>query len=138
MQCSRSIALLGQGPGANQPTGVVATTGVHAIAGNAYSDFMHAERLVSDANVSIDFLATITSPAGKEILQTTPVVSGYPVFIWDRLTNPKSSVEVSDSRAYIGCWQMLTIAIWGGLEIQVDPYTYALTGQLRLIGNLWR
>jgi len=98
---------------------------------------MHAERLVGDANVSTDFLAAITSRAGKEYLQITPVVSGYPVFIWDRLTNPKSSPEVTDNRAYIGAWQMLTIAIWGGLEIQVDPFTYALTGQFRLIGNLW-
>ena len=27
--------------------------------------------------------------------------------------------------------------IWGGLEIQIDPYTYALTNQLRLMGGLW-
>jgi hypothetical protein len=45
--------------------------------------------------------------------------------------------EVSDNRAYIGAWQMLTVGLWGSLEIQVDPYTYALTGQLRLIGSLW-
>jgi hypothetical protein len=32
---------------------------------------------------------------------------------------------------------MLTVGLWGSLEIQVDPYTYALTGQLRLIGSLW-
>jgi Phage capsid family len=68
---------------------------------------------------------------------TTPVVAGYPVFIWDRLTNPKSSPEVSDNKAYIGAWQMLTIAIWAGLEIVVDPFSYALNNQLRLIANLW-
>jgi hypothetical protein len=115
------ISLLGAGPAQNQPTGVGATTGVHQIANSTYGGFMHAERLIGDANVPLAFLGTITSPSGKEFLQTTPVVSGYPVFIWDRLTNPRSSAEVVDNKAYVGAWQMLTIAIWGGLEIEIDP-----------------
>lgn len=98
---------------------------------------MHAERLSGDQRVSLNTYSVITSPACKEYLQTTPVVAGYPVMIWDRVINPKSSTEVTDNKAYCGAWQMLTIAIWGGLEIQIDPFAYALNNQLRLIASLW-
>lgn len=125
------VCLLGQGSSANQPTGVAATAGVHSLATNTYADFVHAERLIGDANISLDSYAVITSPAGKEILQTKQVVTGYPVFVWQLLRNPKSSAQVSDNKAYCGAWAMLTIAIWGALEIHIDPFTYADTN------NLW-
>jgi Phage capsid family len=131
------VCLLGAGPAQNQPTGIAGTTGVNQIAGNAYADFVHAERLCGDANVSMDFYSVITNPAGKEILQNAQVLTGYPRFVWETLTNPKATAEVSDGRAYMGCWQMLTIAVWGALEIWVNPYVYAETSQLLLLGNLW-
>ena len=101
--------------------------------GASLSGWMHAERLAGDQRIALDAYAVITSPSGEEYLKTTPVVAGYPVMIADKLTNLKSSTEVSDNKAYCGAWQMLTIAIWGGLEIQIDPYMYALTNQLRLV-----
>jgi Phage capsid family len=131
------IALLGARSTQNQPTGVATAPGVNHVATIAYNDFAHAERLTADQRIALDSYAVITSPSAKEYLQTTPVIAGYPVMIWDKLTNPKSSTEVTDNKAYCGNWSMLTIAIWGGLEIGVDIITYAMNGQVRLIGSLW-
>lgn len=135
------VCLLGTGAASNQPTGLAATAGVHQIpfTGGApsYANFAHAERLCGEANISMDSYAVITSPAGKEVLQTTPLVAGYPVSIWDKLTNPLSSMEAADNRTYMGCYQMLTIAIFGGLEILLDAYSLMSNNQIRLIANLW-
>jgi hypothetical protein len=130
------VCLLGTGSG-GQPLGVGATAGVNAISGQTYDNFVHAERLVADQRVALDTYAVITNPASKETLATTPILAGYPRFIWEGLTNPKASTQVTDGKAYCGAWGMLTIAIWGALEINVDPFVYASTNQIRLFGNLW-
>jgi hypothetical protein len=93
--------------------------------------------LTAAQRVPLGSYAAITNPATKEILQTTPILAGFPRFIWEALTNPKASTEVTDAKVYCGAWQMLTIAIWGALEIHVDPFIYASNNQIRLFGNLW-
>jgi hypothetical protein len=135
------ICLLGSGPTNNQPTGLAATPGVNQIVFTGgtptYADFAHAERLCGESNVSLDSYAVITSPAGKEVLQTTPVIAGFPVFIWDKLKNPASSMEVSDNRVYMGAFHMLTIAVWGGLEIVLNPFSHMGSNQIELVAYLW-
>ena len=58
------IALLGRGPAYNEPTGIAATDGVDQIAftwrSPAYADFVHAERLCAEVNVSTDYYSVIT------------------------------------------------------------------------------
>ena len=130
------VCLLGTGSG-GQPTGIAATAGVNQITGMMYDNFAHAERLVGDQRVALDSYAVITNSATRETLATTPILAGYPVFIWDRLTNPKANMEVTDGKVYCGAWNMLTIALWGALEIHVDPFIYASTNQIRLFANLW-
>jgi len=60
------ICLLGAGPTANQPVGIATAPGVNQIAGTAYTDFVHARRLVGDQRIALDSYAEITSPSGRE------------------------------------------------------------------------
>ena len=77
---------------------VGATSGVNQITTTTYNDFAHAERLAGDERIALDSYAVIASPTGKEYLQITPVIAGYRVMIWDKLTNPKSSTEVETTK----------------------------------------
>jgi hypothetical protein len=55
----------------------------------------------------------------------------------EKLRNPISSPEVTDAKAFAGCWNNMTFAIWGrGVEILVDQYSLALTGQDKLYASL--
>jgi hypothetical protein len=45
--------------------------------------------------------------------------------------------EVTGRRAFCGCWNNLTFAIWGrGVELLVDAVTMALTGQIKIYATL--
>ena len=57
--------------------------------------------------------------------------------VWEKLRNPISSPEVTDAKAFAGCWNNMTFAIWGrGVEILADQYSLALSGQVKLYASL--
>jgi hypothetical protein len=84
--------LLGTGPANNQPTGIAATAGVHQIAFTggtpAYKDFVHADRLCAEANVSMDSYSVITR--GDSLLSRAG------------LRKPISSPDITDDRCFAG------------------------------------
>ena len=133
------------GTGANgQPLGIAihATTGVNtldlAAADPTYAETIEMIKLVMDDNALMGNLSFIIDPngwaAGKTtekatntaqfLIGDTDTLNGYPVRV---------TPQVADEDWFFGDWSSLLIGEWGGLDITVDPYTQALSGNVRFI-----
>jgi hypothetical protein len=56
--------------------------------------------------------------------------------IWQYLTRPLSSNVIDSAEVFAGCFDNLTIIIWG-LEVQANPFTLAQAGQVEITGHLF-
>jgi HK97 family phage major capsid protein len=134
--------LVGSGS-SNQPTGICYTSGVGTRAFATaqtplWSDMVLLETTVAEANGLRGSLAYVASPTLIGLMKGTQRATslnfvvegnecnGYPIL---RSTNAiKSTVK----NVIFGNWQELMVGSWGGLEIVVDPYTYARKGVVGL------
>jgi hypothetical protein len=55
----------------------------------------------------------IVAPATKQLLRSTPSFPGGSITTWSELRNPQSSPEITDAKAFAGCWNNLTFCLWG-------------------------
>ena len=89
--------------------------------GWTFPSFCAVEKLVEDANVGMDNYAVLTSTDAKRMLNSTPAFTSGWDSIWEKLTNPISSPQVTGARAFAGCWNNMTFCIWNrGIEILID------------------
>lgn len=141
-----------------QPRGVLNQSGIGSVAGGTdgaaptYDHLIDLETAVSAANAAIGNLAYLTNHKVQGKLKKTKVDSGSGMFVWDRLaTNaplnghkavvsnqvPSNLVKGSSgtvcSAILFGNWSDLLLALWGALEIRVDPYTMSTTGGVRIV-----
>jgi HK97 family phage major capsid protein len=144
------------GTGANnQPTGIAATSGIGAVAGGTNgaapddADIIDLETEVSVDNADLGALAYMTNAKVRGKLKKTDIGTDTGQRVWDRrtpeaplngypcyVTNQVSSALTKGtssgvcSAIFFGNWQELIIAMWGALDILVDPYTYSKSGGL--------
>lgn len=89
------------------------------------------------ANVSLDSYGVIVSPQVRKILRSTPSFTGGSLTTWSEIRGGQSSPQVTDARAFAGCWSNMTFAIWGrGVELLIDAVTLALNNQVRIFSSL--
>ena len=141
-------ALHGKGTD-KQPVGIYSTADVlsHAVGGVPdLEDITTMPALVADKNADLGSLSWMTTPLMAGVLKRTPLVSGYPVFLWvgtyregelggypARATNQISKTlgAGSEHGLVFGNWQDLLVGMWGNdLEIVVDVVTKAARGQV--------
>jgi len=116
-------------PGVNQ--------GVVIDPGNLHPGFCAVVELVESSNISMDSYGVIVSPGSQQILRSTPSFPGRSITTWAELRNPQSSPEITDGRAFTVCWNNITSCLWGrGVELLIDQYTMALTGQVKIYASL--
>lgn len=141
------------GGGTNEPTGVLATSGIGAAyAGGAttsganpngaalvYKDFTHLEAAVGNANgdgAEMSFIMNPTvrgaargtetsSGSGRFIMEGPNDVAGYRAFTTTNIPNNLSKGSSSEilSALLFGDFRQLMIAQWGGLDLIVNPYS---------------
>jgi len=44
--------------------------------------------------------------------------------------------NLSSGEIFFGDFSNALVGQWGGIELMVDPYTYALSGKIRVIANV--
>ena len=81
------------------------------------------------------------SPAARAALKGIAKAGTFPVFLCeDNMVNGyKVNVSgcVSNDNIYFGDWSKLLLGIWGqGLEIMVNPYTYAKEGDVEIVASI--
>ncbi|MBD3843540.1 MAG: phage major capsid protein, partial [Campylobacterales bacterium] len=127
------------GTGANgQPTGILNTTGVNAVdcsaaaGGLNWTNVVDFETKVAAGNADVDMMYYIagagvtgklktkekTANSGKMLLENGEV-NGYKF----HRTN-----QVGANTMLFGDFSQIITALWGGLDIMIDPYTKAASG----------
>ena len=132
------------GSGASgQPTGVANQSGINtttfAGADPTFAEVVAMETAVDVDNALVGSLGYITDAAMRGAFKTTEKASGTAQFIWEpgnTVNGYRAGItnQVTDGDVFFGNWADLIIAMWGGLDLTVDPYTNSASGTVRVVG----
>lgn len=129
---------------AGQPTGIANQTGINtfdfAAANPTYAEIVRMIKEVMSDNALMGNLQFIIEANGWEALSTTAKqatgaegnfilgdndrIKGYPYTL---------SNQVTAQDYFFGNFSDMLIGEWGGLELNVDPYTHSLKGKVRFV-----
>lgn len=143
------------GQGANsEPLGILNTPGVGAITfgGSAtYTNVILMETTVRNQNVlgEVGYLST-TAVRGRwkgiaEALTGATTIGGRQNALWQgdwengtvNYSHAVASNQVPNNQVILGEYDQLIHALWGGLDVVVDPYTLAKNGEMVITINTW-
>lgn len=127
-----------------QPRGIALQTGINtldlAAADPTYAEIIGMITKVLEDNALMGSLRWMISPAGWEALMTTPkqgsgVEGNFILGDNGRIAGYDYNVsnQVTAEEYFFGDFSQVLLGEWGGLEINVDPYTHSLKGQIRYI-----
>lgn len=130
---------------AGQPTGIANQAGVGSktfgAAAPTYAELVDMVATVKGGNYPVSSLTWLINAAMWGGLMTTPkqasgnegnfvmdvgtsTMVGHPVIV---------SEQVNDGDVILGDFSQVLLGEWGGLEINVDPYTHSLKGRVRYV-----
>jgi HK97 family phage major capsid protein len=139
--------------GSGEPLGLLNDTDIPTVAIGTdggvptWAKVVELESTVTQANADRGMMGYLTSPTGRGLLKTTPVVATHPEFLWDRNDRVNGYRAASTNNVPVdltkgtgedltalifGDFSTVFIAMWGGLDILVDPYSLSTTGGIRL------
>lgn len=144
-----------------EPYGILNTAGIGSVAGGTnglaptYDHMVDLETAVGNANADVGTLGYLTNSKFRGKLRKTqefsstngkPVwtngrergigdVLGYDAFVTNSVPSNlvKGSSGAVCSAMIFGNWADLVIAMWGGLDLMLDPYALATSGGKRVI-----
>ena len=123
--------------------GTITSAAAYAENASIMSDFVSAESMLAQNEGLAGNLAYVANPIlMKDLKQSAQVaavsagvqgnlVNGYPVFY----SNGTTKIAGTSADFLFGDFSKLYIGMFGGLDITVDPYTKAISGEVRLIVN---
>ena len=147
---NRSIALkidhaayYGSGS-ANQPLGLKNISGINAVnfaADNpTFAELVKMESEIASDNAEADRMAYVINAAMRGHAKTTARFgSGTESTIWEvgnTMNGYRTEVtnQIANGDVFFGNFADLIIALWGGLDITVDPYSSSAKGGVRIVG----
>lgn len=160
-QALESAAIVGGG--SNEPTGIVATSGIGDVAGGTdglaptWAHILELESDVAVANADVGSLNYLTNAKVRGKLKATPrVASTDSRMIWEMGTTPLNGYNCGITNAVpstltkgsgtgvgvcsaiiFGNFSDLILAQFGGLDIVIDPYTQATNALVRVSVNAY-
>ncbi|WP_441253613.1 phage major capsid protein [Bradyrhizobium sp. 613_E4_N2_2] len=138
------VAIYGSGS-ANQPKGMRNITGINAVdfatAGKpTFEELVAMETQIALDDADVDSMSYAFNAAIRGYMKTalkfpTTAASGT---IWEQGNTVNGyatnvSNQVATGEVLFGNWNDLIIAMWGGLELTVDPYALSDSGGLKLV-----
>lgn len=134
------------GSGADgQPRGIINTTGINAgvtFGGPAtWADVVQFETDIYTDNAETENMAFLTTPATQGKWKTIERATNTGLFLLDddRMANGyrfEVTNQVPSNRVIFGNWADLVMADWDGIDVVVDPYTLAKSGQIQITVTL--
>jgi HK97 family phage major capsid protein/HK97 family phage prohead protease len=125
---------------ANQPLGLTGTSGIGTqviSTFGTFAEYIGMETDVATANADAGSLRYIINAAARGALKSTAVIgtearfvyeddeiNGYPVIVSNQLAN---------NDALFGDFSQFVMGMWSGLDLTVDPYAGATSGNVRII-----
>ena len=139
----------------NQPSGIMTLLGATngAVGGTngaapTWQNIIDLETAVAVANADMGSLGYLTNAKVRGKLKSTSKVSGQNGFVWENGDTPVNGYRVGVTNAVpsnltkgsgtnlsailFGNFSDLMIGMWGGLDLQVDPYTGGAAGTVRV------
>ena len=124
--------------------GKVASGATGSVTYSALTAIDWADILAFEASIggyALEEPAYVMSPAARAALKGIAKAGTFPVFLCeDNMVNGyKVNVSgcVSNDNIFFGDWSKLLLGIWGnGLEIMVNPYTYAKEGDVEIVASI--
>lgn len=145
------------GGGANEPTGLLADPDVPTfeVGTNGgpltWAEIAEIEEALGLLNTDAGRLGWITTPQVRRQLRTTEKVAGSGIMVWtddNRIAGypagatrqlPSDGTKGTGtglSSMIAGNWNDLTVGLFTGVEILIDPYTFSTSGTIRVVGTL--
>jgi HK97 family phage major capsid protein/HK97 family phage prohead protease len=142
-----------KGGGTNEPTGILGTAGIGSVVGGTngaaptWANIVALETAVATANADVGALGYLTNAAVRGKLKTTerfatsngaPIwadgntpLNGYQAGVTNAVPgNGTKGTGTALSSIIFGNFADLIFGIWGGLELQVDPYSSGDSGSV--------
>lgn len=124
---------------AGEPLGLLNTTGINTVTFSAaptWAKVVQFETEVATDNADYGTMALLTTPAVRGKFKTTAKVSGQAIFLWEngQVNGYRAEVtnQVPSDKVIFANWSNLLLADWDGMDVVVDPYTLASTGQVKI------
>ena len=128
--------------GTSRPAGILNGVSYTSTGTTSWAKIVALESAVETNNALMGGLGYIATPTLKGTFKTTAkdsgsgifiasegnVVNGYPMF---------STSNMASGKVAFGNWNDLLVGNWGGMDVLVNPYTYAKTGQVELVINTY-
>lgn len=132
------------GTGADgQPKGIKNYTGINAadFAGvnPTFAELVNMESLIAADNADVDRMAYVMNAMMRGHCKTTPKFgAGTEATIWEQggtVNGYRSEItnQIVTGDVFFGNFADLVVALWGGLDLTVDPYSLSKSGGLRLV-----
>lgn len=121
-----------------QPAGLFYGVSNTSTGATTFAKLVAMESAVATANALTGKLGYITTPALKGTFKTTARGTGDGLVMDNGTANGYqvySSSNVASGRAVFGNFNDFIVTQWGGIDLLVDPYTQAATGQVRIVVN---
>jgi HK97 family phage major capsid protein/HK97 family phage prohead protease len=138
----------------NQPRGIVSNAGINAVdfggtggadaggPGNSlptFAEIVRMETEIASDNADVSSMAYVMNAAMRGHLKTTPRFgSGTESTIWEpgnTVNGYRTEVtnQILAGDVIFGNFSDLLVGMWGGIEINVDPYTHSTKGRIRIV-----
>lgn len=138
------LAVLYGSGSSGQPTGIANTTGINTVdlaaADPTYQEIVQIIKEVMADNALMGSPRWILEANGWEALSTTPkqgsgVEGNFILGENDKIKGYDYTLsnQVTDEEYFFGDFSQVVCGEWGGLEINVDPYTHSLRGRVRYV-----
>ena len=130
--------------GDNQPLGLKNISGMNAVSFAAvnptFAEMVAMESEIASDNADVDRMSYVINAAMRGHFKTAPRMgAGTESTIWEPgntvngyRTEVTNQIEAGD--VFFGNFADLIIAMWGGLDLTIDPYSLSAKGGLRIVG----
>ncbi len=124
----------------NQPTGLTQTTGIGTQTITTYgtfAEYIGMETDVASANADAGALKYIVNAAARGALKSTEKASNTAQFVWEgnEINGYPALVsnQLANNDVLFGDFSQLVMGTWSGVDLTVDPYAGATSGNVRVI-----
>lgn len=128
---------------ANQPLGIKNLNGINAVAfagvNPTFAELVQLETEVSADNADVDAMAYIGNAKLRGHCKTTERFAGSSgATIWEQggtVNGYRAEItnQVNDGDVFHGNFADMIAAMWGGLDLTIDPYSNSRKGRLRIV-----
>ena len=132
-------AIYGTGS-SNQPLGIKDTTGVGTqtiTTFGTFAEYIGMETDVAAANADVDNMFYLINASARGALKSTEVASSTGKFVFEdgeiNGYNAIVSNQLANNDVLFGDFSQFVIGMWSGLDLTVDPYVGATSGNVRVI-----